>query len=609
MLLIRRLWLAPAFLITFILYYLYYHAGRGEDIHYNKGHNIFLNPKDYIPKYPITSHVALPSDDAKSLPKIQHDFSSTSETDDAKKTRLERLAAVKESFEHAWAGYKKGAWGKDEVTPLSGNWRNSFGGWGATLVDTMDTLWIMGMEKDFEECVEAVKEIDFTTNTETHLNVFETTIRYLGGLLSAHDLSNGKYPALLDKAKELGDILYMAFDTPNHMPVARWEWARTAMGLQLGAASSSTLIAELGSLSLEFTRLSQLTGDPKWYDLIQRIALLMKDHQDGTKLPGLWPTIIDAKDLKFDYNHFTFGGMADSAYEYLPKQYMLLGGLDENYKTMYNKAIEVAKKKLFFRPLTPTNADILFSANAGLDESKEMSTELQGQHLACFVGGMLGVAAQIFSQPDDLKVARKIVDGCIWAYDSTPSGLMPEVLYLAHCHVGVTPDPRSGVDVGRGDCNWDDDKYYKEVARKQPTKDKKEGPALAEAGKWWVKELSLSPPYTEYPDNRYILRPEAIESIFILYRITGDTSLLDSAWKMFQSIEKATRTQVAHAGVWDVRRPTPLKMDRMESFWLAETLKYFYLIFADPSLISLDEYVLNTEAHPFKRPTAGQKLS
>lgn len=87
-------------------------------------------------------------------------------------------------------------------------------------------------------------------------------------------------------------------------------------------------------------------------------------------------------------------------------------------------------------------------------------------------------------------------------------------------------------------------------------------------------------------------RPEAIESVFILYRITGDKELQDAAWRMFQSIEKLARTEYAHAGIYDVRTLDTEKMDKMESFWLAETLKYFYLIFSEPSLVSLDEYVL-----------------
>lgn len=97
--------------------------------------------------------------------------------------------------------------------------------------------------------------------------------------------------------------------------------------------------------------------------------------------------------------------------------------------------------------------------------------------------------------------------------------------------------------------------------------------------------------------------PEAIESIFILYRITGDESLRDDAWRMFQAIEDHTKTEFGSAALDNVTVVPPPKSDSMESFWTAETLKYFYLIFSDPDVVSLDKYVFNTEAHPFKRPS------
>jgi len=98
-------------------------------------------------------------------------------------------------------------------------------------------------------------------------------------------------------------------------------------------------------------------------------------------------------------------------------------------------------------------------------------------------------------------------------------------------------------------------------------------------------------------------RPEAIESVFILYRITGDRALQEAAWQMWEAIIKHTITHIAHAALDDCTTESPTKSDRMESFWMAETLKYFYLIFSDPDVVSLDEWVLNTEAHPFRRPS------
>jgi len=83
--------------------------------------------------------------------------------------------------------------------------------------------------------------------------------------------------------------------------------------------------------------------------------------------------------------------------------------------------------------------------------------------------------------------------------------------------------------------------------------------------------------------------------MFILYRITGSTYLQDAAWQMFQSIQNATRTPIGNAAIDDVTTPrgkAPLQVDECQSYWMAETLKYFYLIFSEPDVVSLDDWVL-----------------
>lgn len=139
---------------------------------------------------------------------------------------MKRQKAVKKAFKHAWKGYKQHAWLHDELSPISGDNRQTFAGWAATLVDSLDSLLIMGMTDEFEKALPALERIDFTTTNAMQINVFETNIRYLGGLMAAHDLTDGKYPILLQKAIEVGDFLYTAFDTRNRMPQSRWEWTR-----------------------------------------------------------------------------------------------------------------------------------------------------------------------------------------------------------------------------------------------------------------------------------------------------------------------------------------------------------------------------------------------
>jgi mannosyl-oligosaccharide alpha-1,2-mannosidase len=301
-------------------------------------------------------------------------------------------------------------------------------------VDSLDTLWIMGLKGEFEEAVDAVKDIDFSDSPTGDLNVFETTIRYLGGFLAAYDISGGKYPVLLEKATEVGELLYVAFDTPNRMPVLRWNWPSARDG-KPQVAGDGIVVAELGSLSVEFTRLSQLTGNPRFYDAVQRITDALERNQNATRLPGLWPVAADTKNLTFSLdNRFTFGAMADSLYEYLPKEYLLLGGRCNQYKEMYERVIEVGKKELFFRPRTPHGDDILLSGQAVAGIEDKLTLMPEGQHLTCFVGGMVAMAAKIFNRPDEVEIGRKLTEGCVWAYNSTPTGIMPENFMAEPCY-------------------------------------------------------------------------------------------------------------------------------------------------------------------------------
>ncbi|GAQ38177.1 hypothetical protein AtubIFM55763_001356 [Aspergillus tubingensis] len=574
----RRSYLLPTIILLCVTYALFSSLPPGAKPHY---HHHFRNPYDPPPhkegrirwrkhaeQYPISDYIPLPSTAPSTIPRIQYKFSKESWF--ARWERVKRQRAVKKAFQHAWKGYRNNAWLEDELSPLTGGHRETFAGWAATLVDSLDTLVIMGLTEEFEEAVKALEYIDFTTTSAIQINVFETNIRYLGGLLGAYDLTQGKYPILLKKAVEIADMIYGSFDTRNRMPQSRWEWTRSADGLSI-EPGRNTILAELGSLNLEFTRLSQLTKDPKYFDAIQRITDFLEDTQETTDVPGMWPMMVNAKDLEFADPRFTIGGMADSTYEYLPKEHMLLGGQTSQYRRMYNSFMKALKSRLLFRPMTEDGRDILFAGNLRVTGSSSRNNlEPQWEHLKCYLGGTVGIGSKVFDRPEDLAVARKLVDGCIWAYDIMPTGIMPEILHLTVCK---------------------DDDNCQLPQSSQPTSTSKDG-------------KKLPPGVADIPDPKYLLRPEAIESVFIMYRITGDRSLQDAAWRMFQNIDKMTRTSFGHAAISDVRDPESPQMDYMESFWLAETLKYFYLIFSEPDLVNLDEYVLNTEAHPFKRPAA-----
>jgi mannosyl-oligosaccharide alpha-1,2-mannosidase len=549
----------------------------------------------------IDAYTPLPSSPSGSLPRIQHVFPS--ETKPQRERREKRRVAVRNEFRRSWDSYRRYAWTKDELKPITGTSDKSFGGWGATLVDSLDTLWIMGLKDEFFEAVKAVAMIDFGESELKSISVFETTIRYLGGLISAYDLSHQN--VLLEKAIQLGEMLYRAFDTENHMPL-NWLNLERAKSLRQGAmkAENSICFACVGSLTMEFTRLAQITSEPKYYDIVARISALLDEKQATTKIPGLFPTMINAQKAEFNQSRmFSIGALADSSYEYFPKMHALLGGAEPVYKKLYAESAAMIDKYMLFRPMVPDselgeNLLLCGDVHTSRPGDVELSTEMQ--HLTCFIGGMFGLAGRLFSNSSHIELGENLTRGCIYAYAATPTGIMPEIFKTQSC-------------VSRTSCPWNETKWNEGVLRSYGNRHNQNVELL-------VQQHALPRGFTYIRDRRYLLRPEAIESVFIMYRITGDPIYLDAAWDMFTSIVKASRTRYANGQVIDVTGLTPENSahkagdqyranirtgnveNKMESFWTAETLKYFYLVFSTPDIISLDEWVFNTEAHPFRRP-------
>lgn len=478
------------------------------------------------------------------------------------------------------------------------------------------------------------------------------------------------------------------------------------------------MVAELASLSLEFTRLAQLTQKNRYYDAIARITDALDEWQMHTNIPGLWPTHVDTSGCKkpeedvskvvehaqgrkstqsngnenqngakkathgkrgdttasrletrsngnsdkedpsqqdcekqglnsppSSTDKFTIGALVDSAYEYLPKEYMLLGGLKQQYRKMYERSMDAVRKYLLFRPMTQDSRSILFAASATSTEPPSTKFDLdlkyEGSHLACFAGGMVGIGAKIFGIKGDLQIAAKLTDSCIWAYESTETGIMPEAFELLPCEsmdncpwdekvyrktLDPYEDSRTEEAVSRltredeienalknkesGSDSDSSESKYSPKGRTNSDKthtNSKRKTYKSPTGKYLGKPDSLSHDdfvdarireerlplgFTEINSRKYILRPEAIESVFIMYRITGDDYWRDRGWEMFQAIEKHTRTPLGNSAINDVTSEAPIYMNQMESFWLGETLKYFYLLFSEPSLVSLDDYVL-----------------
>lgn len=162
---------------------------------------------------------------------------------------------------------------------------------------------------------------------------------------------------------------------------------------------------------------------------------------------------------------------------------MLLGGRDKSYRTMYEKFIKVAKEHLFFRPMTVTEEDILISGavNRVAGEPTRLSPELQ--HLACFTGGMLAIAGKIFKRPEDVEDGAKLTEGCVWAYRSTNTGIMPETFTTVPCK-------------NRTNCPWDTKAWMRAI---DPS-------ATEDVIRDRVAYNKLAPGMVQILDGRYLLR-------------------------------------------------------------------------------------------------------
>ena len=529
--------------------------------------------------------------------RIQHDFPKRP------LAQIDRRQFVKREFLHAWNGYEDHGWMADGLRPISGYIDTKFCSWSATLVDALDTLWIMGLKEEFDEAVNATLTVDFRhTAASCDVNLFESTIRYLGGMIGAYELSGDA--RLLPKLTELGDMLIRAFNTTNGMPCSHCHLASELPSEHFEPVNDAAL-ANVGSLTLEFSRLSQITGDEKYIHTVEWLSSVFQQAQNESSLPGMWPERLDATSIDpkttggFVHKSFAYslGALSDSAYEYLVKGHALMGGVTPVYRDMWDFASQQIRSYLLFRAMVPnaTEPEVLFAGIASRFEgSDDVMLEPRTEHLACFAGGLFGIASKIFNEPDDLEIGKQLTQGCVWAYQHSPIGIMPETFSMVACP-----------NLDGFQCEYNQTEFDMDAQR----------PPCEPIPGNDCPTNNLPPGWLASLDAKYNLRPEALESVFVMWRITGDNHWREVGWEMFQSIIKHTRTPYGHSSLMSVlftteqevveqgrkvMRQRAVKSDEMESFWFAETLKYAYLLFSEPDLISLDEYVLNTEAHPMK---------
>lgn len=439
---------------------------------------------------------------------------------------------IKEMMKHAWDNYRIYGWGHNELRPIAkkGHSTNIFGSsqMGATIVDALDTLYIMGLHDEFRDGQKWIEDsLDFSVNSE--VSVFEVNIRFIGGLLAAYYLSGEEIFKI--KAVQLAEKLLPAFNTPTGIP-----WAmvnlKSGVGRNWGWASAgSSILAEFGTLHMEFVHLSYLTGDPVYYKKVMHIRKLL---QKMDRPNGLYPNYLNPRTGRWGQYHTSVGGLGDSFYEYLLKAWLMSDKTDIEARNMYDDAIEAIEKHL----IKKSRGGLTF-----IGEWKNGHLEKKMGHLACFAGGMfaLGADGSRNKAGHYLELGAEIARTCHESYDRTALKLGPESF-----------------------------KFDGAV----------EAVAVRQAEKY------------------YILRPEVIETYWYLWRFTHDPRYRQWGWEAALAIEKYCRVSGGFSGVKDVYSSTPAHDDVQQSFFLAETLKYLYLLFSGDDLLPLDHWVFNTEAHP-----------
>ena len=220
------------------------------------------------------------------------------------------------------------AWGRNELRPVTkrGHSASVFGSspMGATVVDSLDTLYIMGLDEEFERAKGWVRDSLDMGQLTGDVSVFETNIRYVGGLLTAYAFTGDDL--FKDKAVHIVNKLLPAFDTPTGIPYALINM-KSGTAKNFGWASGgSSILSEFGTLHMEFSYLSDITGNPVYKNRVEKIRKVIKDVERPKRL---YPNYLHPKTGKWGQQHTSVGALGDSFYEYLLKEWLRSGKRDQ----------------------------------------------------------------------------------------------------------------------------------------------------------------------------------------------------------------------------------------------------------------------------------------
>ena len=449
---------------------------------------------------------------ARTAPSTRQHFSAARKL--AVRDRVETL------FLHGYDSYMRHAFPQDELKPLSCQGHNTFGGYALTLIDSLDTLAMMGFEEEFMHKIQYIHEqVHFNANM--HVSVFETTIRVLGGLISAHGIAvklcakemqraiHLRRPLftsydgqMLRKAVQVADKLVPAFDTPTGIPFNEIHF-RNGVDRSKGHV---TCPAAAGSLLLEFGVLASLTSNCTYLTVAKRALEGVWKHRSRHHLIG---TMIDLLTGRWVQPEAGIGASIDSFYEYLFKAYILFG--EDAYLEKWQQAYKAILRYNYH--------DGWYLSSHSENVSPPNLADQKLNALQAFWPGLQVIAGDVTHALEGFGKLYCVVR------DYT---FLPEYM-----HLGGYLSRRPNRDLGAG----------------------------------------------------YPLRPEFIESLYFLYTATNEEHLLNIAETFLNSFER-TKQACGFAAVLNIYDFS--FEDKMDSYVLAETFKYFYLLFT-PSVKELAE--------------------
>ena len=389
----------------------------------------------------------------------------------------------------------------------------------------------MEIQEIVDEIVDHIQTIDFT-KTATEVSLFETTIRYLGGMLSGYDLISSndttitadpdKLANVLTQSKNLAEALKFAFDTPTGIPYNGLNFTT-----KMPNGSPQNGLATVGTLVMEWQRLSDLTGNAEYGQLAAKGESYLLDPKPAfaEPFPGLVGSNINITNGEFLDANGGWNGGDDSFYEYLIKMYVYDRDTFSQYKDRWVLAADSSMKYLASHP--SSRSDLTYLA-----AYENTTLDLESSHLACFDGGNFLLGGAVLGEQKYIDFGLQLTEACHNTYISTATQIGPEQFRW------------DGENAGNQTDFFNEHGFY-------------------------------------ITNTDYDLRPEVIESYYYAYRLTGDSKYQDWAWDAFVAINATTRTDSGFSEVSNINvAGGGTKEDLQESFLFAEVMKYSYLIHA-----------------------------